>query len=78
MDKAISMFLAWTVVQARQVSRIIKQKILTILTTHTALIFTLSVLAYLLLSKVATLTQSNPLIAIFLHVHFCFTTGPEH
>ena len=36
---------------------------------------TLSMLEYLFLSKVATLTQSNSLSAIFPHVHFCLTTG---
>ena len=35
-------------------------------------------LAYLFLSNVATLTQSNSLSAIFPYVHFCLTTGQEH
>ena len=35
-------------------------------------------LAYLFLSKVATLTQSNLLSAIFPYVHFGLTTGQEH
>ena len=39
---------------------------------------TLSMLAYLLLSKVATLTQSYSLSAIFLYVHLCLTTCQEH
>ena len=35
-------------------------------------------LAYLFLSKIATLIQSNSLSAIFPYVHFCFTTGQEY
>ena len=35
-------------------------------------------LAYLLLSKVAGLTQSNLLSPIFPYVHFCLTTCQEH
>ena len=35
-------------------------------------------LAYLFLSKVATLTQSNLLSAIYRYVHLCLITDQEH
>ena len=35
-------------------------------------------LAYLFLSKVVTLKQSNSLSVIFPYVHFCLTTGHKH
>ena len=51
---------------------------MTILTDVLPYDITLSMLAYLFLSKVATLTQSNSLSAIFPYVHFCLTTGQKY
>ena len=44
----------------------------------TAKDITLSMLAYLFLIKVAALTQSNSLSALFPYVNFSLTTGMEH
>ena len=76
--RAMSVFLAWAVVKATQIPKKKGEKILTILTTNILPYdITLGMLAFLFLSKVATLTQSNSLSAIFPYVHFCPTAGQK-
>ena len=68
MARAMSMLFSWAVFKARQISRTLKKKL--IILTCMPYDITLSMLAYIFLSKVSTLTQSNSLIAILSYVHF--------